>query len=80
MQMHPTACETIGADYSLMADPANAIDAGTHYLRWCFDHAASGDWMVALMAYNQGPTVIEHARAYALAVWKIVDQLPDTTS
>lgn len=76
-QMHPDACETVGADWTKMKDPATAIDAGAAYLRWNFDRFF--DWRWALAAYNRGPTVMMAGRRYADLVLQlriIIDAQP----
>lgn len=63
MQMHPSACTEVGADWDEMFDPAKAIDAGAAYLRWNYDRLH--DWTWALAAYNRGITVILAGKTYA---------------
>jgi len=63
MQMHPSACTTVGANWEDMFDPEKAIDAGTAYLKWNYDHFS--DWTWALAAYNRGITVILAGKTYA---------------
>lgn len=73
MQMHPSAAQTVGADYSKLFDPATAIDAGTAYLAFCIKHCG-GDEIWGVAAFNQGPTVIGRARAYVGAVMALIPQ------
>lgn len=69
-QMHPTACETVGKDYSRQAEPEVAIASGAAYLGWCYGIMQDWDW--ALAAYNQGPTVIARGLHYAETVKALV--------
>lgn len=66
-QMHPVACKTVGADWNEMFNPAKAIAASADYLAFCLT-TLGGSITIALMAYNQGPTVIGKAYKYACAV------------
>ena len=65
-QMHPAACATVGANWDDMFDPVKAIAAGAAYLAFCIKHMGDEGW--GLAAYNQGPTIIGRALAYADAV------------
>ena len=69
-QMHPAACQTVGANWDDMFDPAKAIDALTAYLAFCIKHM--GDERTGVMAYNQGPTIIGKAKAYADTVYGLI--------
>lgn len=63
-QMHDVACRTVGFDWQKMFDPAEAIPASAAYLAFCI-RKFNGSEEIGLMAYNQGPTVIGKAFAYA---------------
>lgn len=70
-QMHPAACETVGASWDDMFDPAKAIPAVAKYLAFCIKHCG-GDERLGVMAFNQGPTVISRAMAYRDAVYALI--------
>jgi soluble lytic murein transglycosylase-like protein len=67
MQLHEGACIDVGRDPSLRYDPAHNIDMGCAYLRKCMNlfPVNSAQETLGLMAYNQGPTVINAAAKYA---------------
>jgi soluble lytic murein transglycosylase-like protein len=68
MQMHMSAALDVGVAWKdLKGNPALQIDAGTRYLKRLIDQF-QGNVPWALAAYNQGPTVIGKAKAYADAV------------
>src|SRR5579864_7051551 len=69
-QMHPAACATVGASYDGMFDPVQAIPGLVAYLAFCIKHM--GGERLGVMAYNQGPTVIGRAIAYAAAVFALI--------
>src|SRR5205085_532408 len=72
MQMHPDAAKDVGAVWNDLFDPAAAIDAGTRYLRALLNRFGEETW--ALAAYNQGPTRIGQAKAYADAILRMTDE------
>ena len=65
-QMHAPAAAEVGADWNVLDDPQVAISATAAYLGKYYKKY--GDERTALMCYNQGPTVIGRATAYADAV------------
>lgn len=81
MQVHWAACRDIGGDWEQLlqlihtgqTDQAAAlgIEYGTKYLAKMLK-AAGGDERLALMMYNQGPTVILRAKTYADTVLALV--------
>lgn len=81
MQVHPGAAEDVGGDWhGLLAainakDEATAVsmglDIGVAYLAKMMRLFAN-DQKLALMAYNQGPTVISRANAYATSVLTLI--------
>lgn len=69
-QMHEAAAAEIGVDWEQLLDPAIAIVASGLYLAK-YLRKLGGDERLALMAYNQGPTVICRASLYADAVFAL---------
>ena len=65
-QMHPQAAAEVGVDWNALDDPKTAIDAAASYLGKYLKMYAREE--LALMCYNQGPTVIGRAVAYASTV------------
>lgn len=61
MQLMPETAEQFGADPT---DPAQNIDAGTHYLRVLIErYRGRKDWLNRVIAaYNAGPAVVDRYR------------------
>jgi soluble lytic murein transglycosylase-like protein len=83
MQVHSAAAQEVGVDWDTLriaianGDEANAValglQAGCGYLAKMMTLFAN-DQRLALMAYNQGETVISRADAYASAVLALIPQ------
>jgi soluble lytic murein transglycosylase-like protein len=85
MQVHPAAAEDVGGDWGALRAAIAAKDEETA-VRLSLSIGAAylarqmkvfgGDQKLALMAYNQGPTVIARALAYAKAVEALMQTPP----
>jgi soluble lytic murein transglycosylase-like protein len=66
LQIHKDAATEMGFVWAELKDPEKNIDCGVGYLAKQIKRF--GTIPIALMAFNQGPTVIGHAKAYSDAV------------
>ena len=81
MQVHSGAAQDVGGDWNALlrtiqagdeaAAVAMGLDIGVAYLSKMLKLFDGSQWL-ALMAYNQGPTVINRANSYAAAVFALL--------